>query len=76
MSLREKLGKEFVITTELRATDGVDIQTSVDHARRYLPLDGINILESPRSIFSLNTPRMRPSECGYSLRLLRLVLYA
>jgi homocysteine S-methyltransferase len=55
LSLREKLGKEFVITTELRATDGVDIQASVDHARRCLPLDGINIHDCPGGRLRMNS---------------------
>jgi methylenetetrahydrofolate reductase (NADPH) len=55
LSLRGKLGKEFVITTELRATDGVDIKTSVDQARRYLPLDGLNIHDCPGGRLRMNS---------------------
>jgi methylenetetrahydrofolate reductase (NADPH) len=55
LALREKLGREFVITTELKATDGVDIQASVDLARRYLPLDAINIHDCPGGRLRMNS---------------------
>jgi homocysteine S-methyltransferase len=70
LSLREKLGKQFVITTELRATDGVDIRTSVDHARRYLPLDGINIHDCPGGRLRMNSiaqAQIVQSETGHEL---------
>jgi homocysteine S-methyltransferase len=70
LSLREKLGKEFVITTELRATDGVDIQTSVDHARRYLTLDGINIHDCPGGRLRMNAiaqAHIIQSETGHEM---------
>jgi len=47
MELKEKLGKSFVITTELGATEGVDVATSIANARQYLPLDGINLHDCP-----------------------------
>ncbi len=55
MRLREKLGREFVITTELGATEGVDVATSVANARRYLPLDGINIHDCPGGRLRINS---------------------
>ncbi len=55
MKLREKLGKEFVITTELGATEGVDVQASIANARRYLPLDGINIHDCPGGRLRMNS---------------------
>lgn len=55
MSLKEKLGREFVITTELKATDGVDIQASIALAGRYLPLDGINIHDCPGGHLRMNS---------------------
>jgi homocysteine S-methyltransferase len=70
LSLREKLGKEFVITTELRATDGVDIQASVNLARRYLPLDGINIHDCPGGRLRMNSiaqAHIVQSETGHEL---------
>jgi len=70
LSLRDKLGKKFVITTELRATDGVDIQASVALARRYLPLDGINIHDCPGGRLRMNPfaqAHVIQSETGHEL---------
>ena len=70
MRLREKLGKELVVTTEIRATDGVDIQTTVDHARRYLPLDGINIHDCPGGRLRMNSiiqAHIIQSETGHEM---------
>ncbi len=56
MKLKEKLGKKFVITTELGATEGVDVQTSIKNARSYQPsLDGINIHDCPGGRLRINS---------------------
>ncbi len=47
MSLIDKLGKKFVITTELGPVNGAQIKESIDKARDYLPLNGINIHDCP-----------------------------
>jgi homocysteine S-methyltransferase len=48
----------------------VDIQTSVDHARRYLPLDGINIHDCPGGRLRMNSiaqAHIIQSETGHEL---------
>ena len=45
MSLKEKLGKKFVITTELGGTPGLNIDKSLDDVRSYLHIDGLNIID-------------------------------
>lgn len=47
MSLQEKLGKKFVITTELGPVKGVLTDEAITKASDYLPLDGINIHDCP-----------------------------
>lgn len=55
MALKEKLGKEFVITTELGPTEGTDVQTTLDKARSYIKLDGINIHDCPMARMRINS---------------------
>lgn len=47
MNLKEKIGKKFVITTELGPVKGVLTDESLDKASKYLQLDGINIHDCP-----------------------------
>lgn len=55
MGLREKLGKKFVITTELGPTDGTDVQTTLAKAKSYVKLDGINIHDCPMARMRMNS---------------------
>ena len=58
MKLKEKLGKQFVITTELGPVKGVLAEESLDKARSYLPLDGINIHDCPMGNLRINAVAM------------------
>jgi homocysteine S-methyltransferase len=58
MSLSEKLGKSFVITTELGPVTGVMTNDSLDKANNYLPLDGINIHDCPMGNLRINSVSM------------------
>ncbi len=58
MSLMEKLGKDFVITTELGPVKGVMVEKSLENAKNYLPLDGINIHDCPMGNLRINTITM------------------
>jgi len=55
MSLKAKLGKKFVITTELGPTEGTDIRTTLRKVREYLKLDGINIHDCPMARLRINS---------------------
>jgi methylenetetrahydrofolate reductase (NADPH) len=55
MGLREKLGKQFVITTELGPTEGTDVYTTLEKARSYVKLDGINIHDCPMARLRINS---------------------
>jgi methylenetetrahydrofolate reductase (NADPH) len=54
MKLTEKLGKQFVITTELGPVKGVLTDESLEKARSYLPLDGINVHDCPMGNLRIN----------------------
>lgn len=54
MKLKEKLGRQFIITTELGPVKGVLTEESLDKARAYLPLDGINIHDCPMGNLRIN----------------------
>lgn len=54
MSLIEKLGKDFAITTELGPVKGTLVKESLDKAQEYLPLDGINIHDCPMGNLRIN----------------------
>jgi methylenetetrahydrofolate reductase (NADPH) len=58
MSLMNKLGTTFCITTELGPVKGVLFQDSVDKAREYLPLDGVNIHDCPMGNLRINSISM------------------
>lgn len=58
MNLFEKLGKQFVITTELGPVKGVLADESLEKARSYLPLDGINIHDCPMGNLRINSIAM------------------
>lgn len=55
MALREKLGKEFVITTELGGTDGTDVLTTIEKAKGYTYLDAFNIHDCPMARLRMNS---------------------
>jgi methylenetetrahydrofolate reductase (NADPH) len=55
MGLKEKLGKKFVITTELGPTDGTDVRTTLAKAKSYIKLDGINIHDCPMARMRINS---------------------
>ena len=52
MVLMDKLGKSFVITTELGPVKGTLVEQSLEKAKAYLPLDGINIHDCPNTVIS------------------------
>jgi methylenetetrahydrofolate reductase (NADPH) len=58
MSLIEKLGKSFVITTELGPVKGALFKESLDKAQEYLSLDGINIHDFPMGNLRINAISM------------------
>jgi 5,10-methylenetetrahydrofolate reductase len=58
MNLTEKLGKKFVITTELGPVKGVFADDSLEKAAGYLPLDGINVHDCPMGNLRINTVAM------------------
>jgi methylenetetrahydrofolate reductase (NADPH) len=55
MGLIEKLGNEFVITTELGPVKGAQFHESIDKARGYLAIDGINIHDCPMGNLRINS---------------------
>lgn len=58
MSLIEKLGKSFVITTELGPVKGAFFQESLDKAEEYVSLDGINVHDCPMGNLRINAISM------------------
>lgn len=56
MDLVEKFGIKFIITTELGPVKGVLTDESLDKARSYLPLDGINIHDCPMAHLLIDVP--------------------
>ncbi len=58
MSLADKLGNSFVITTELGPVKGALTDESLQKARVYLPLDGINIHDCPMGNLRINAMAM------------------
>ncbi len=58
MRLIEKLGKDFVITTELGPVKGALAKESLDKAQEYLSLDGINIHDCPMGNLRINAISM------------------
>jgi len=55
MKLREKLGKEFVVTCELGGTQGTDVEKSLEDARSLSRADGINIIDCAMARLRINT---------------------
>ncbi|HWQ42661.1 MAG TPA: methylenetetrahydrofolate reductase [Desulfosporosinus sp.] len=55
MSLRTKLGKGFVFTTELGGINGVLLEESIDKAREYVGLDAINVHDCPNACLRMNS---------------------
>lgn len=58
MNLFGKLGKQFVVTTELGPVKGVFSDESLEKAQTYLPLDGINIHDCPMGNLRINSIAM------------------
>jgi 5,10-methylenetetrahydrofolate reductase len=58
MSLVDKLGRSFVVTTELGPVKGAMVRESLDKAGGYLPLDGINIHDCPMGNLRINAIAM------------------
>jgi len=58
MDLTEKLGKSFVITTELGPVKGSQSSESLEKAKNYLPLDGINVHDCPMGNLRINSIAM------------------
>lgn len=58
MKLIEKLGKKFVITTELGPVKGALTDESLGKAQNYLSLDGINIHDCPMGNLRINSISM------------------
>jgi methylenetetrahydrofolate reductase (NADPH) len=58
MNLTEKLGKKFVITTELGPVKGVFADESLEKAGEYLPLNGINVHDCPMGNLRINAVAM------------------
>ncbi|MCI5136999.1 MAG: 5,10-methylenetetrahydrofolate reductase, partial [Candidatus Electrothrix sp. AR1] len=58
MKLIEKLGRKFIITTELGPVKGVLTDESLEKARSYLPLDGINVHDCPMGNLRINSVAM------------------
>ncbi len=58
MGLIDKLGKELVVTTELGPVKGALVQDSLNKAKEYLPLDGINVHDCPMGNLRINATAM------------------
>ena len=58
MNIKEKFGKKIIITTELGPVKGVLTDASMEKARQYLPLDGINIHDCPMGNLRINSIAM------------------
>jgi methylenetetrahydrofolate reductase (NADH) len=58
MEFSEKLGNSFVITTELGPVKGVQALESLEKAKSYLPLDGINVHDCPMGNLRINSVAM------------------
>ncbi|MBI4778353.1 methylenetetrahydrofolate reductase [Candidatus Desantisbacteria bacterium] len=55
MQLKEKLGKEFVVTCELGGTQGTDIEKSLEDAKSLSRADGINLIDCAMARLRINT---------------------
>lgn len=55
MKLKEKLGKEFVVTCELGGTQGTDVEKSLEDAKSLNRADGINLIDCAMAKLRINT---------------------
>lgn len=55
MELKEKLGKEFVVTCELGGTQGTDVEKSLEDAKSLSRADGINLIDCAMAKLRINT---------------------
>ncbi len=58
MDFTEKFANSFVITTELGPVKGVQAFESLENAKGYLPLDGINVQDCPMGNLRINSIAM------------------
>jgi homocysteine S-methyltransferase len=58
MNLLDKLGKEFVVTTELGPVKGVLVSEAIEKARGYEHIDAINIHDCPMASLRINAVSM------------------
>ena len=54
MRLKDKLGKEFVITTELGGTNGTDVAKSLEDVKSYNGIDGLNVIDCASARLRIN----------------------
>lgn len=55
MALKEKLGKKFVITTELGGTPGTNIAKSLTDVGSYSHIDGLNVIDCASARLRINS---------------------
>jgi homocysteine S-methyltransferase len=55
LTLREKLGQQFVITTELGGTPGTNIDKSLDDVGSYSHIDGLNVIDCASARLRMNS---------------------
>ena len=78
MSLKDKFGKKFVITTELGGTPGTNIEKSLNDVGSYSQIDGLNIIDCASARLRINSfalahviqlkfPDLDEVSCDYSL---------
>lgn len=58
MHFSDKLGKEFVVTTELGPVKGALVTESIDKARGYQNIDAVNIHDCPMASLRINSVSM------------------
>lgn len=58
MSILDKIGKKFIITTELGPVKGALAEEAIEKARGYLALDAINIHDCPMANLRINAMMM------------------
>lgn len=58
MNVLEKIGKKFVVTTELGPVKGALANESLEKARSYLSIDGINVHDCPMGNLRINAIAM------------------
>lgn len=55
MHLREKLGKEFVVATELGGTVGTNISKSLENIKNYNKIDALNVIDCASARLRINS---------------------